>query len=211
MGGGNLALYSTIKSFGFVPIRNLSGHGLGRYNIHTAPSIPNYDTQETETLERGQIIAIEPFITTGDGLIHEKGNSNVFMQVANNNSRPQTIFHISGRWRERAVYDHDKKRHIETSIDFENSENESTVSGEFTRRIIPDVGKVLETHGNLVGRYTLGYFYAFINDDKNNFGYAVFLLRFKEGVLVGRDCWYDLESKKIEASSKDIIWEFMDN
>jgi methionyl aminopeptidase len=62
-----------IVSHGFQPVRNLSGHALGEYMIHGSPSIPNYDTEDDTELEDGMTIAIEPFASTGVGLIHEKG------------------------------------------------------------------------------------------------------------------------------------------
>lgn len=71
----------TIQSFGFNPIRNLSGHGLCEYDVHTKPTIPNYNNNDKNTLKKGMFIAIEPFATTGDGLIHEKGQASVFQQV----------------------------------------------------------------------------------------------------------------------------------
>ena len=51
----------TIKSYGFEPVRNLSGHGLGLYQIHTNPSIPNFDNGSNVKLKEGDVIAIEPF------------------------------------------------------------------------------------------------------------------------------------------------------
>ena len=71
-------IQETIESYGFKPVRNLSGHGLDEYNIHSFPTVPNYDTEDDTKLEKGQIIAIEPFATKGVGLIHEKGLPNVF-------------------------------------------------------------------------------------------------------------------------------------
>jgi methionyl aminopeptidase len=75
------AIQETIESYGFLPIRNLSGHGLGSYDIHAAPSIPNYDTGDGTALEKGMTIAIEPFATTGAGLIYEMDQGNIFAQV----------------------------------------------------------------------------------------------------------------------------------
>jgi len=69
----------SIKEMGFQPIRNLSGHGLAEYQIHTYPTVPNYDNGDQEALQEEQIIAVEPFATTGTGLIHEKGVPNLFM------------------------------------------------------------------------------------------------------------------------------------
>ncbi len=74
-----------IKSRGFVPIVNLSGHGLGIHQIHTQPTVPNFNNRDPEKLYDGQIIAIEPFATDGAGSIYESSNPTVFMQIA---SRP---------------------------------------------------------------------------------------------------------------------------
>jgi methionyl aminopeptidase len=75
----------TITSYGFNPIRNLSGHGLGEYQIHTGNTIPNFDNGDKTKLKENQTIAIEPFATTGDGLIKEGKPSTIYMLV---NSKP---------------------------------------------------------------------------------------------------------------------------
>ncbi len=75
------AIHDAIASHGLSPIRNLSGHGLGVYNIHTAPTIPNYDNGNAATLKKGDIIAIEPFATDGAGIIYESSPATIFMLV----------------------------------------------------------------------------------------------------------------------------------
>lgn len=60
-----------IKSHGYKPIRNLSGHGIERYTIHSGVIIPNYnDIFNRQRLGKG-IYAIEPFATNGVGLVRE--------------------------------------------------------------------------------------------------------------------------------------------
>ncbi len=76
------AIEETIQGFGYEPVRNLSGHGIGKYIVHQSPSIPNYDTQDTTELEEGMTIAIEPFATDGIGLIHEKGRALIYSLTA---------------------------------------------------------------------------------------------------------------------------------
>lgn len=71
----------TICLRGFQPIRNLSGHGLGPYQIHTDPSIPNYDDKSKGLITPGMTFAIEPFATTGKGLIYESGIPAIFSFV----------------------------------------------------------------------------------------------------------------------------------
>ena len=68
----------TILSFGFKPIKNLSGHGLGEYKIHTSPTIPNYDDQSRGIIKAGMTFAIEPFATDGIGYIAEGGVATIF-------------------------------------------------------------------------------------------------------------------------------------
>lgn len=68
----------TIADEGFESVKNLSGHGLGLYQIHTKPSIPNYDNGSTLTFEPNMHFAVEPFATTGKGLIYDAGNPTIF-------------------------------------------------------------------------------------------------------------------------------------
>src|SRR3989338_8971382 len=72
------AIQETSSSYGFVPVRNLSGHGLGIYDVHTKPTIPNFDNHDKTKIENGMVFAIEPFATTGAGIVHEAGIPTVF-------------------------------------------------------------------------------------------------------------------------------------
>ena len=78
-------IQETIESHGFVPVRNLSGHGLDDFTIHTKPTVPNIDNGDTNELQKGMYMAIEPFASNGHGMIHEKGIATIFSHVA---SRP---------------------------------------------------------------------------------------------------------------------------
>jgi methionyl aminopeptidase len=75
------AIQEVIISQGFAPIRNLSGHGLARFEIHTEPTIPNIDTGDETELEDGMFIAIEPFASTGSGIVQESGEATIFSVV----------------------------------------------------------------------------------------------------------------------------------
>jgi methionyl aminopeptidase len=71
----------TISSHGFKAIKNLSGHGLGYYKIHTAPTIPNYEDNSIAVIKPGMTFAIEPFATTGKGMIYEAGDPTIFSLI----------------------------------------------------------------------------------------------------------------------------------
>ena len=71
----------TITAAGFEPVRNLTGHGLAQWKVHTAPQIPNFGDGGGGRLREGMVFAIEPFACTGRGMIREVGKSEVFMMV----------------------------------------------------------------------------------------------------------------------------------
>lgn len=74
------AIGRTIRSFGVNPVANLTGHGVGRWKVHTAPQIPNVaDRGSNAVLEVGTVCAIEPFATDGLGHVEERGRAEVFM------------------------------------------------------------------------------------------------------------------------------------
>jgi methionyl aminopeptidase len=56
----------TIKSRGFKPISNLTGHQVGKYVIHAGTSIPNVSQLFSAKIRMGQVYAIEPFVTLLD-------------------------------------------------------------------------------------------------------------------------------------------------
>jgi methionyl aminopeptidase len=81
VGAVGAAIERTITAAGYEPVRNLTGHGLARWKVHTAPQIPNYADRSGGRLKAGTVMAIEPFACTGRGYIREQGKAEVFMMV----------------------------------------------------------------------------------------------------------------------------------
>ena len=76
---------NTISHNGLKPIQNLSGHSLDQYIIHAGKSIPNIRTYGSSfSLSSNQAYAIEPFVTTSDGLgiVYEGKIRNIFSLVS---------------------------------------------------------------------------------------------------------------------------------
>jgi len=69
---------STIEAHGYNPVVNLTGHGLGHYEQHTEPTIPNREIPQGTTLEVGDTVAIEPFATDGSGKVNEGSSEEIF-------------------------------------------------------------------------------------------------------------------------------------
>ncbi|MDS0283383.1 type II methionyl aminopeptidase [Haloarcula onubensis] len=72
------AVEEVIEGYGFNPVVNLTGHGLGHWEQHTAPNIPNREVAQGATLSPGDVVAIEPFATDGRGKVQEGGSEEIF-------------------------------------------------------------------------------------------------------------------------------------
>ena len=67
----------SIKSEGFTPIINLSGHSIEPWNLHSGITIPNHDNSRDIIVEEGAY-AIEPFATTGLGSVRDGRKSGIY-------------------------------------------------------------------------------------------------------------------------------------
>jgi methionyl aminopeptidase len=77
----------TIEGYGFNPVVNLTGHGLGQYEQHTEPNIPNRAVDQSVTLAAGDVVAIEPFATDGPGKVREGSDEEIFALEREGNIR----------------------------------------------------------------------------------------------------------------------------
>lgn len=79
------AIEKTAKNHGFRTIRNLGGHGIGR-SLHEEPSaiLSFCDKRDTRRLHEGQVIAIEPFLSTKSTLVTEADDGWTLVGQANN-------------------------------------------------------------------------------------------------------------------------------
>jgi len=73
-------IYAAMKRKGFRPIRNLYGHTIGRYLVHSGVSIPNYPERRAIAvrLKPPQLFAIEPFATNGRGHVVESSITSIY-------------------------------------------------------------------------------------------------------------------------------------
>ena len=82
-----------IESKGFSPIINLSGHQIENYELHAGVSIPNFDDKKKVILKKG-LYAIEPFVTNGNGKVHDGKPSGIYIFLDNKKPRSQTAREI---------------------------------------------------------------------------------------------------------------------
>lgn len=69
------------KEKGFQPIRNLGGHAIEKEELHASIFIPNFDNGDTTKLEEGQVVAVETFITTGEGFVTDGDTLQIFQKT----------------------------------------------------------------------------------------------------------------------------------
>jgi methionyl aminopeptidase len=67
-----------IDGYGYNPVVNLTGHGLGHWEQHTSPNIPNRAVSQGVELEVGDVVAIEPFATDGGGKVSEGSDEQIY-------------------------------------------------------------------------------------------------------------------------------------
>ncbi|KXB05167.1 hypothetical protein AKJ50_01660 [candidate division MSBL1 archaeon SCGC-AAA382A13] len=71
-------IQETAEQHGYNPISNLTGHNLERWSLHGGVSIPNVEEDTDEVLEEGDVVALEPFITDGEGEVEEMPEVYIF-------------------------------------------------------------------------------------------------------------------------------------
>ncbi len=66
-----------IEANGYKPIRNLTGHTIERYLLHAGKSVPNIPHGH-DSLEEGEVVAIEPFSSSGAGEVDGRRTGNIY-------------------------------------------------------------------------------------------------------------------------------------
>lgn len=68
----------TIRSYGFNPVVNLTGHKLEKYELHGGIPVPNIATKADYEFKEGDVFAIEPFATNGVGKVKDENVALIF-------------------------------------------------------------------------------------------------------------------------------------
>ena len=74
--GGAVEEY--VKSQGFLPVANLTGHSMDQWILHSGLSIPNVNEKNHHKIEEGDVLAIEPFVTDGVGVVGDMKDTFIF-------------------------------------------------------------------------------------------------------------------------------------
>jgi methionyl aminopeptidase len=74
-----------IKTRGFKPVSNLTGHLIRRYVIHAGKSLPNVFNISPSRIKEGEIYGVEPFVTlpNADGRVDNRREAYIFRYQKN--------------------------------------------------------------------------------------------------------------------------------
>jgi methionyl aminopeptidase len=95
----------TIRSYGYKPISNLTGHQVGRYLVHTGTSLPNVAHIFSSKIKLGGVYAIEPFVTLQNaaGKVEDGEEATIFRLLKprspSNSHAKQLLKHIEQNFR----------------------------------------------------------------------------------------------------------------
>ncbi len=69
---------SIVKGFGYNPIKELGGHQIERWTVHGKKQLPELGSQGGDTMQEGDVFAVEIFASTGEGTIHNTNSSYIY-------------------------------------------------------------------------------------------------------------------------------------
>lgn len=79
LGTVGAAIELTARDYGFRPIQNLTGHSLETFNLHAGLTVPNVNMKVSRRPRIGDVLACEPFVTTGSaGRVENSGPGNIY-------------------------------------------------------------------------------------------------------------------------------------
>ncbi len=77
----------TIKRYGLRPVHQLSGHQLKQWILHAGNNVPNVSMRVSPSMSVGEMYAIEPFATNGNGTIKNGPNAYIFSNDLKNKKK----------------------------------------------------------------------------------------------------------------------------
>lgn len=86
-----------IHSFGFKPIDNLTGHQLEPFNLHAGPDVPNISMESDYEFCEGDVFAIEPFVTAGQGHVVDQPDIEIFSVIGDGKLRMRSSRELLGK------------------------------------------------------------------------------------------------------------------
>lgn len=139
--------------FGFKTIENLTGHTLDRYVVHAGKSIPNLYMPGMQSLKKGDVFAVEPFLTLGTaaGYVVDAPIQTIFSLVARKKTGSPELDRFSDFvWEERKTLPFTPRWY---SAKFGKEKVGAIVSKLVSKRVVRAYHTLVEASGSPVAQF----------------------------------------------------------
>jgi len=146
-------IYREASRLGFKTIENLTGHTLDRYVVHAGKSIPNLYMPGMQSLRKGDVFAIEPFVTLGSaaGYVVDSPSQTIFSLVARKRTGVGELDRFAEMvWEERKTLPFTPRWYTD---EFSRGELEGILGRLMERRIVRSYPTLVEASGNPVAQF----------------------------------------------------------
>lgn len=139
--------------FGFKTIENLTGHTVDRYVVHAGKSIPNLFMPGMQSLKKGDVFAIEPFLTLGSaaGYVVDGPNRTIFSLVARKKTGLSDLDSFADRvWNERKTLPFTPRWY---SAEFGKDRLQSIINRLVAKKVLRAYPTLVEASGSPVAQF----------------------------------------------------------
>jgi methionyl aminopeptidase len=139
--------------FGFKTIENLTGHTVDRYLVHAGKSIPNLYMPGMPSLKKGDVFAIEPFVTRGSaaGYVVDTPKETIFSVVARKKTGDPALDRFVERvWEERKTLPFTPRWYSE---EFGRGKVPGMLARLVAKRIVRSYPTLIEASGSPVAQF----------------------------------------------------------
>jgi methionyl aminopeptidase len=146
-------IYREASRLGFKTIANLTGHTLDRYVVHAGKSIPNLYVPGMQSLKKGDVFAIEPFVTLGSaaGYVVDAPSQTIFSLVARKKTGVADLDRFADRiWNERKTLPFTPRWY---SQEFGRDKVDGILRQLMKRRIMRSYPTLVEASGSPVAQF----------------------------------------------------------
>jgi methionyl aminopeptidase len=146
-------IHQEAARFGFKTIENLTGHTLDRYVVHAGKSIPNLYMPHTQELKKGDVFAIEPFLTLGTaaGYVVDAPSRTIFSIVARKKTGSGELDEFADRvWAERKTLPFTPRWY---SADYGSGKLDLVVRKLVAKKIMREYPTLVEASGSPVAQF----------------------------------------------------------
>lgn len=139
--------------FGFKTIENLTGHTVDRYVVHAGKSIPNLYMPGLQEIKKGDVFAIEPFLTFGSaaGYVVDAPSKTIFSIVARKKTGTPELDAFADRvWTDRKTLPFTPRWY---SVEFGRKKLDGIISRLLAKKVLRAYPTLVEASGNPVAQF----------------------------------------------------------